>query len=90
GASHGTMEVRLVAIAGSLIVLRNLAITGAGVSVLPDYLCAEAIERGDLVVLAGVEGAPANRLFLVWRKGALRHPRVVFALDQVRDQLRQA
>ncbi|GAB1643432.1 LysR family transcriptional regulator [Krasilnikovia sp. MM14-A1259] len=44
---------------------------GAGISVLPTYLCAEEIERGELVVLHDVEVPPLNTLFLAVRAGVL-------------------
>lgn len=42
---------------------------GAGVSVLPTYLCAEEVERGDIKPLYEVEIPPLNTLFLVVRAG---------------------
>lgn len=43
--------------------------SGAGVSVLPTYLCSEQIERGELCVLHELEVAPLNTLFLAARAG---------------------
>lgn len=57
--------------------------TGVGYSVLPDYLCGEAIESGRLVNL-GPKG-PKNALYLAWRKGALAQPRVNFAKEVLVD-----
>jgi DNA-binding transcriptional LysR family regulator len=44
--------------------------TGAGISVLPTYLCAEDIERGEVSLLHEVEVPPLNTLYLVVRAGA--------------------
>jgi DNA-binding transcriptional LysR family regulator len=42
---------------------------GAGISVLPTYLCADDIELGELSVLHEVEVPPLNTLFLATRAG---------------------
>ncbi len=54
---------------------------GIGYSVLPDYLCKEGIAKGELVALG--KPGPENDVYLVWKKGALRHPRVDFAKDVI-------
>jgi hypothetical protein len=45
---------------------------GAGVSVLPRYLCDEHIAAGRLRLLGSPAEPPINTLFLVWREGYLR------------------
>lgn len=72
----------------SLTMLRDLVTDGAGVTVLPDYLCDEHIASGELVMVDPSARAPLNTLHLVWRKSALRHPRIVFARDQIEHDLR--
>lgn len=72
----------------SLTILRELAIEGAGVTVLPDYLCEACLGSGRLVRVATGMPAPINALHLVWRKSALRHPRNVFARDRITHDLR--
>lgn len=42
---------------------------GAGISVLPTYLCADDLERGEVSVLHDVEVPPLNTLYLVVRAG---------------------
>lgn len=54
---------------------------GVGYSVLPDYLCREALRSGHLVKV-GAQG-PENHIYLVWRKGALKLPRVAFGKDMM-------
>ncbi|RDV28923.1 LysR family transcriptional regulator [Alteromonas aestuariivivens] len=61
--------------------LSSIVRAGIGYSVLPDYLCKEGIERGELIQL-GPTG-PQNDIYLVWKKGALRHPRIAFAKDVI-------
>lgn len=84
---HSDMPARTALVAGSLTLLRDAAIAGAGVTVLPDYLCREAIEDGSLVLVDPNADLPVNRIFLVWRKSALRQPRVVFVRDKCRAEL---
>lgn len=64
-------------LAADLRALCGLVKMGAGWSVLPDYLCAPSLQRGELVEI-GARG-PSNSLYLVWAKSALRHPRVAFS-----------
>lgn len=52
------------------------AVAGAGVTVLPRYLCAEDVERGRLMVLHAPAFAPLNTLFLATRTSAQAHPTV--------------
>lgn len=42
---------------------------GAGVTVLPRYLCQEALDRGRLVALLEPEEPPVNTMYLVRRTG---------------------
>lgn len=72
----------------SLTLLRDLAIAGAGVTVMPDYLCRDALAEGRLSRVNPDLPVPANDLRLVWRREAMRHPRVVFARDRIRTELR--
>jgi DNA-binding transcriptional LysR family regulator len=43
---------------------------GAGISVLPSYLCADEIDRGEITVLHDVELPPLNTLFVATRAAA--------------------
>lgn len=67
--------------APDLRILIGLAQAGTGWTVLPDYLCAEALATGQLVELQTRRPGPDNTLYLVWNKTALRHPRVVHVRD---------
>ncbi len=42
---------------------------GAGISVLPTYLCADELDRGEISVLYDAELPPLNTLFLATRAG---------------------
>jgi DNA-binding transcriptional LysR family regulator len=59
-----------------------MVLAGAGVTVLPRYLCDDHIRDGRLLELQSPEDPPINTLFLVWREGYL-HP----AARSVRDLL---
>lgn len=51
-------------------------IAGAGLAVLPRYLCAEALERGDVVALHDPAVPPLRTYFLVARTGTLAMPHI--------------
>ena len=73
--------------APDLRVLRSLVLSGAGWTVLPDYLCQGDIDAGRLEEIPATTPRPANSLRLVWARGALRHPRIAFARDLLLDSL---
>lgn len=86
-AVHSDLPAHPALTAGSLTFLRDVAIAGFGVTVLPDYLCREAINQGRLVHVDPANRLSTNCIFLVWRKAALRTPRVVFARDKCLEEL---
>jgi DNA-binding transcriptional LysR family regulator len=65
--------------APDLRMLRALVSEGAGWTVLPDYLCEDALRARRLAVLPAPVASPVNPLNLVWARSALRHPRIAFA-----------
>ncbi|WP_017444028.1 LysR family transcriptional regulator [Gayadomonas joobiniege] len=72
-------ESQVAAICPDIRALAGLVQAGLGYTVLPDYLCHEAIKNGNLAALGGA--GPENLIYLVWRKGALSHPRIHYAQD---------
>ncbi|MGC9440157.1 LysR family transcriptional regulator [Streptomyces sp. WG5] len=54
-------------------------VAGAGLAVLPRYLCAEALERGDVVSLHDPAVPPLRTYFLVVRTGTLAMPHIARA-----------
>lgn len=78
-----TPDMQAVATAPDLRILIGMASAGTGWTVLPDYLCADALAAGQLVELPTVKSGPDNRLFLAWNKTALRHPRVAYVRDRL-------
>lgn len=59
------------------------AATGAGLAVLPRYLCASALERGDVVALLEPAVPPLRTYFLVVRTGTLAMPHIARAHEQL-------
>lgn len=55
------------------------AVAGAGLAVLPRYLCAAALERGEVVALHEPTVAPLRTYFLVVRTGTLAMPHIARA-----------
>jgi DNA-binding transcriptional LysR family regulator len=55
------------------------AVAGAGLAVLPRYLCASALERGDVVALHDPAVPPLRTYFLVVRTGTLAMPHIARA-----------
>lgn len=76
-----TCESPVAAVCPDIRAISTMIKAGVGYSVLPDYLCKEGIANGELVQLG--KPGPQNDLYLVWKKGALRHPRVAFAKDVI-------
>jgi len=69
----------------SLDEMQALAVAGAGIVVLPDYVAADSVRAGDLVVLRlGRDDRHArNEISLAWRSGAVENAR----LRAVREHL---
>lgn len=59
--------------------LRRLLHEDFGWSVMPGYLCKDAITDGELVEIPAPIARPVHPYFLVWSPASLRHPRVAFA-----------
>jgi len=55
------------------------ATRGAGLAVLPRYLCADALDRGDVVALLDPAVPPLRTYFLVVRTGTLAMPHIARA-----------
>ncbi len=59
------------------------AVAGAGLAVLPRYLCAAALERGDVVALHDPPVPPLRTYFLVVRTGTLAMPHIARAHESL-------
>ncbi|MER5883856.1 LysR family transcriptional regulator [Streptomyces sp. NPDC001941] len=66
-------------IAPDLRAVLECAASGAGLAVLPRYLCEEALERGRLVALTDPPMPPLRTYFLVVRTGTLALPHIARA-----------
>jgi DNA-binding transcriptional LysR family regulator len=78
---NAACESPVAAVCPDIRAISTIIKAGIGYSVLPDYLCKDGIEKGELIPLGPV--GPQNDIYLVWKKGALRHPRVDFAKDVI-------
>jgi DNA-binding transcriptional LysR family regulator len=63
-------------------------VNGAGVTVLPRYLCQEELADGRLVALLEPEDPPINTAYLVRRPGPVDHPYLARVHDLIRDAAR--
>ncbi|WP_316739400.1 LysR family transcriptional regulator [Streptomyces sp. MK7] len=66
-------------IAPDLRAVLACAVAGAGLAVLPRYLCASALEQGDVVALHEPAVPPLRTYFLVVRTGTLAMPHIARA-----------
>ncbi|RWM33060.1 LysR family transcriptional regulator [Mesorhizobium sp.] len=66
--------------------LTDACVAGAGITVLPKYLCASYLAAGSLVVMHDPSDPPSNDILLAWNRLGLRQPLNAF----VRDRLLQA
>lgn len=66
--------------APDLRAVRTMVVAGAGISVLPDYLCDRAIAMGKLVELWRPATPVTNTVWLATGRSS-RHPRVSLAID---------
>ena len=69
-----------------LRIVQAMVSLGQGYTVLPQYLCEQQLQDGTLSLLHKPEQPPINDLYLVWNKGNLRHPRVIFVRDRLLEQ----
>lgn len=67
-------------------IIKNLVLAGQGWSVLPDYLCDEEIASKQLVELDIGKKMVENPFYLVWNKGSLRQPRLLYIRDYFVEQ----
>jgi DNA-binding transcriptional LysR family regulator len=84
------MSMQAAATVGDLRMVRSLVVAEQGYSVLPTYLCQEQLQRNVLVPIYQPTNPPINHLYLVWNRGNLRHPRVVFARDRLLTELQHS
>ncbi|GEK11651.1 LysR family transcriptional regulator [Pseudoalteromonas sp. McH1-7] len=78
---NASCNSNVIAICPDIRAIAHIIRSGIGYSVLPDYLCRDLIKAGELIQLGSV--GPENNIYLVWKKGALKHPRIAFAKDVI-------
>lgn len=60
------------------------AVGGMGATVLPDYLCEAALQRGELIQLHHPDAPPVTEMCLVRKRSLKANPRIDLAWDLVR------
>ena len=83
------IDVQAAATVGDLRMVRSFLQAEQGYSVLPKYLCQSQLKDKTLVLLHQPSDPPTNRLYLVWNRSSLRHPRVVFARERLLTELQR-
>ncbi|MGB3299332.1 MAG: LysR family transcriptional regulator [Phormidesmis sp.] len=83
-----TLKMQAAATVADLRMVLQLLLLHQGYSVLPLYLCEPHIQQGTLSLIHAPQHPPTNRLYLVWNRGNLRHPRVAFAQQHFITQLK--
>jgi len=69
--------------------LRDAAIAGAGVTVLPSYLCRDALDDGRLFDICPTDDPPINTLFLISRQQSVAgRPHVVRVLRTLQSAVK--
>jgi DNA-binding transcriptional LysR family regulator len=82
-------QLRPAVTAPDVRILLALIEVNAGWSVMPDYLCEEALRAGRVKEISAPRPCPENTLYIAWPKGALRHPRVAYTRDHLLRVLRR-
>jgi DNA-binding transcriptional LysR family regulator len=67
--------------------LRSLLCRGFGWTAMPEYLCRQNLDRGELAEIPAPEVSTYLEYFLVWAPAALRQPRVAHARQTLLQQL---
>lgn len=84
------IEAEPALIAPDLRAVMTCVTAGLGVSVLPHYLCRDAIGTGALAILHDDKGQSFNDLLLGCNRYAVNHPRVSFLRDHLVQAFQQA
>ncbi|MFI1917375.1 LysR family transcriptional regulator [Nocardia sp. NPDC020380] len=79
------LEAEPALVVGDLRAVLSAVVSGAGISVLPRYLCSREFAAGTIAALLDPEDPPINTVFLARRVGGPAQPHV----DRVRDRLVQ-
>lgn len=79
---------RAVLVVPDLRCLQAAAVAGAGVTVLPRYLCADDLAAGRLMSVLETEDSPINTLYLVTRTATAGEPHIALAWRALLTQAR--
>jgi DNA-binding transcriptional LysR family regulator len=67
----------------NLLYARQCALLGGGVTLLPDFLCRQALDSGDLVAVLSDWQVDANQLYLVYPSRKLNPPALTLFINEV-------
>lgn len=81
GDTHG---LQAAVTANGLRACLELAIRGAGMTVLPEHVCDAALRSGEVIRLIEPVRAPRNQLYLAWRAGSLRRRTIASVHERLR------
>lgn len=59
----------------------------SGWTIMPEYLCREAILAGKVIHIAVKSRVPENDIYLVWNESALRYPGVIYVRDKILESV---
>lgn len=65
--------------------IKNAAIGGFGVTILPSYFCNDDLRHKRLTVLYEPKVRPTHRYYLGWKVGALRNPRIAATRKAIKE-----
>ena len=82
-----TPQIAPALIGQDLRTLRVMLCQGFGWTALPEYLCREAIARGELGEVPPMVGSTTLSYYLMWTPSALRQPRVAHARQTLLSRL---
>jgi DNA-binding transcriptional LysR family regulator len=83
-----TPQIAPALIGQDLRTLRGLLCHGYGWTTLPEYLCREAIARGELAEITAPVASTFLTYYLIWTPVALRQPRVAHARQTILSRVR--
>jgi len=83
-----TPQIVPALIGQDLRTLRSLLCRGYGWTTLPEYLCRDSIERGELEEIAAPVKSTYLTYYLIWTPVALRQPRVAHARQTILSRVR--
>lgn len=67
------------------LILKQMAIEGVGIAIIPDYMCHQEVQAGTLIPLFEDWGMPAVEVYALYPKHRLDIPRVKVFLEFIQE-----